>query len=169
MEPHLRPLPTEPTTAPERSSPRQRPQRSLPTDRLKMDVQQRLLSAFASLSGVARRTVDSQQLGASLGISAASAGLCNGFFTECGWIERTGKGQYVASDALLDYHRRYGIAPDDPDSVGPLRETMRRSWYFQVLRPMIGQGPVSRRNSLIALMCEAGATHDHLPQLINLL
>ena len=173
--PYLKSLPPEPPPAPpkvERSKQRQRPQHSLPTDRLKMDIQRKLLKSFATLSGPSKREIDGRDLAGSANLSPATAGLCNGFFADSGWIERTAKGKYAATDALLEYSRRLSLSPSDMDRVTePLREAMARSWAWLTLAPTLDNGPIARQDALLILMREAVATDhpDHQQQLLNLL
>jgi len=171
VTPHLS-EPPPPGKMVRRAAQRQRPQRSLPSDRLKMDVQKRLLRSIATLSGPGKRPVEAQDLAASTGLSAASAGLCNSFFAESGWLVRVSKGKYAATDALLEYSRRLSISPESiKDAVEPLQAPMCEAWHWQALAPMVKHGPIARRDSVLVLMREAGASDhpDHLQQLNNLL
>lgn len=173
METSLRPASTDlelaaPPGRIERREPRQRPQRALPTDRLKLSVQAEALRAYARLSGAAQRPVSTDDLAKSVGLSAATAGLSNTFFQASGWIERRGKGLHVATEALVEHGNLWSVSPDD-DAWEPLREPMRQSWYWTALRHLLEPRGLSKRDAVIVLMKEAGASGDHMRALDNLL
>jgi hypothetical protein len=134
---------------------------------MKADMQRRALTVFAQHSGPGKREVGAKELALALHISEATAPLCNGFFKDSGWIERRGKGVYVASDALIDYHRKQSV--NSPAARDSLRETARSAWYWQALGPRLEMGALSVSDATLILMSEAEATPEHGPQLKNLL
>ena len=154
---------------PARRESRARAQRALPTDRLKLEVQQGLLRAYATLSGGAKRAVNAEQLSRSVNISPTTAGLCNAFFVENGWIERKAKGQYTATDALLRHNNMWAVSPGDSSAWEPLRDPMKGSWYWQTLAPAISTARVGRKDALILLMQDGGASPAHKKALENIL
>jgi hypothetical protein len=152
----------------DRRDARQRPQQSLPTDRLKLDVQLSLLEAYGTLSGPQRRDVTTDLLSQSIGLSPATAGLCNGFFAASGWIEKHGKGRYIATDALLSYTRQKAVG-DERQGLAALAQAMTESWYWAELAPLVVVTGFGRKQAKLVLMTSAGASPDHLPQVENVI
>lgn len=172
MEPTtpLRPVPgpSIPARPAPRSESRPRPGRSLPTDRMKVEVQRSALLALARLS-FGTRPVDANALGVALNISPATAPLSNGFFRDSGWIERSGKGKYVATPALMDYYNK--VNSQMPNAGASLAATAANAWYWEALSPYLSATgtPLSRTEAIYHLRRAAEATPDHDPQVANLL
>lgn len=155
---------------PTRSPQRSRPDRGLPTDRLSFDAQQEVLRAFGTLSGPTKRSIDTPTLARAVSASASSAGLCNRFFVGAGWLERESKGKYRATDALLQFNRGRGQdGIHETDAVTHLADAASSAWFWQVLAPMLVDGPIPKHHAVLALSQEAGAGVGHEPQLENLL
>ena len=152
---------------PSRSPQRSRPNRGLPTDRLRFDVQLNILQTMGRLSGSNKRPVDSDMVAQATRLSTATAGLCNRFFTESGWIEQVSKGKYVAADALLEYLRRDGVGASD--ATVPLADALRGSWVWEEIGPFVTDGGAPVGDVIVTLSRAAGAESGHVPQLENLL
>lgn len=165
--PHLQPVETTPGR---RAAPRQRPSHSLPTDRMKMTVQVNVLQTLGRLSGTNRKPVSVELLGQAVNeVSRHTVGLSNNFFVEMGWLEKAGRGEYAASKALVLYTMKRANNPGDTAAaVVPLREAAEKSWAWECIRPMLVNGSAAVTEVRLALMQEAGAGQDHLPQLTNL-
>jgi hypothetical protein len=177
-QPHLRPVTNEPPTPPpfeppaasQRSVSRPRASKSLPTDRLKFEAQVELLGRFARLSGHGKRAVTSEEVAQAHGVSPNTASLNNGFYVESGWLERTGRGRYVATDALLEYSRRVQFDPSNAaKAAGLLAAPARNSWYWRALEAQLQHGHLPRPEALVILSSEADAVNDYRPQLENIL
>lgn len=150
---------------------RSRPRKSLPTDRLKREVQLRVLEGFAKLSGTDRRYVTSEnvQQTAVRDVSLNTLPLSNAFFVETGWLEKKGRGTFAATEALINYRRRAAMNPDDPRARQELRETMKDAWYWAPLRGQLEFGGSSEDDAIQILMFEANAAPEHGRQLRMLL
>jgi hypothetical protein len=149
---------------------RSRPNKSLPTERMKVDVQRRVLETFAKLSGPDKRFVTSENVGQAVkDVSHHTVPLSNAFFVDAGWLVKQGRGSYAATDALINYRRRAGMNSDDPRAKQALRETMTEAWFWQPIKSQIEFGGADEDEVLQILMLEAGATPEHASQLRNLL
>jgi len=153
----------------ERQPQRQRPGKSLPTDRLRFDLQVRILQTLGRLSGPGKRPVTADDLSRAIGgVSSTTVGLSNGFFRDSGWIDRQGRGHYAATDALVDYTRRLAADPTQPQrAVERLRDPVRQSWFWQVLQPALAAGSVPLNEAVVMLAREADAGMGHVPMLQN--
>lgn len=161
-----------PVSSKRRSEPRKRPSKSLPTDRMKFEVQVRVLQAAGRLSGAGKRPIDSQQLSAAMGgeVSHYTVGLSHQFFLDCGWLEKRGRGEYAASDALIDFNRRLGTDGDDlPRAVEALRVPLTHSWFWRAIEPQLAHGSVPVSEIMVVLMQEAEVGSAHIPQIRNVL
>lgn len=147
-------------------SQKQRAEKALPTDRLSFDKQVEVLSAIAQFSGPHKKPVTAEDLSTAIGLKGLTGGLSNRFFYESGLIDRTGRGEYVATDALLGYHQHITYDPDDADGArANLRPAIKGSWYWaEVIEPMLHSGGLRQHMLLVALGKAAGAT-SHKPQL----
>jgi len=139
----------------------------LPTDRVKFDMQVDILRTYARLSG-GRRPVNSEQIAKAINVSTNTASLSNGFFVECGWLDRVGRGQYVATEATVQYNRRMEFA-GTPSAVNLLADTIMSSWFWLTLEPALREGRLSRTEALVLLSTEANTSPEHRPQLENVL
>jgi hypothetical protein len=154
-----------------RSAPRARPDKSLPTERMNSEVQQRVLQAFGRLSGPSKRPVSVTMLAEAIkDVSKYNVPLSNSFFVEMGWLEKRGRGEYAATDALVAYSVRLA---NDPANTGaaikPLRTAMEQSWAWRAVRPMLTFGPAQLTEVRLILMEEAKAGQEHIAQITNLL
>lgn len=149
---------------------RARASKSLPTDRLKFEAQIELLQRFGRMSGSQRRPVTSEEIAKAQQVSANTASLNNGFYVDAGWLQRAGRGKYVASDALLAYTQRAQFDPANAQSAaGLLADEMKKSWYWQSLEGHIRGGGLPRPEALVILSTEAGAGQEYKIQLENVL
>ncbi|KGH43230.1 hypothetical protein IN07_24135 [Modestobacter caceresii] len=149
-----------------RAALRQRAEKSLPTDRLSFEKQVEALKWIAQLSGPGKRPVTAEEISASLGLKGNTGGLSNKFFRDSGWIEPGGRGQYVATDGLVAFHRHFGM--DSTDLVGAqayLLGSARASWYWQEIEGMVQGAGVRTAAVLHALARAAGASANHKEQL----
>jgi hypothetical protein len=166
---HLRPV-QDPADQRDRQPQRARAAKSLPTDRMKFGLQVKVLQTIGRLSGPGKRAVTAQDLSRAVeGVSEATIGLSHGFFLDSGWIERQGRGRYVATDCLIEYTRRLATAASEPGrAVAALRDPVRQSWYWQVLQPHLGAGPLPINEAIVMLMREADASDGHVNMLRNI-
>jgi hypothetical protein len=89
---------------------------------------------------------------------------------ESGWLEPTGRGRYVATDALLEYSRRVQFDPSNAAKAAALLAApARNSWYWRVLKAQLQHGHLPRTEALVILSSEADAMNDYRPQLENIL
>jgi hypothetical protein len=152
----------------DRAASKTRPGHSLPTDRMKFENQVETLTMFAQLSGPKKSSVGAEDLGKTLGMSPATAGLCSGFFRDSGWVTKTGRGAYAATDALLNYNRHLKVDPGDTaGALLNLAETARGSWYWQTVEPLLHG--TARQSVLLQSLSKASGAYDHTPQLLLIL
>jgi hypothetical protein len=147
---------------------RSRPSKSLPSDRMKFEVQLRVLQTFGRLAA-GGRVIDPERLSAALNneVSKYTAPLSHGFFVESGWLNKVGRGEYTATDALAAYTRRNGAGADDP--LAPLRMTATGSWYWRTVEQLLQHGEAQTSEVVVALMQEATVGDAHAPQIKMLL
>jgi len=159
---------TEPDTAKRARKQRSRPSKSLPSDRMKFEVQLRVLQTFGRLS-TGGRVISPESLSDALNneVSKYTAPLSHGFFVESGWVNKVGRGDYAATDALTAYARRNGAGADD--AIAPLRVTALRSWYWRTIEPLLQHGGAPISEVMVALMHEATVGEAHKPQIRMLL
>lgn len=155
---------------PPRAEKRRRPSKSLPTDRIKFETQVRVLQTMGRLSG-AGRAVDNQRLSKALNgeVSHYTVGLSHAFFVDAGWLEKRGRGDYAASQALLDFTRRVSTGSELVKAVESLRTTAREAWFWRAVEPHLTHAAAPAHEVLVTLMQEAQVGEAHLPQLRILL
>jgi hypothetical protein len=147
---------------------RQRAGRALPTDRMKMELQVKVLEAIGRLSGAGKRAVTGQELSRAVGgLAPATVILSNRFMADAGWIENK-RGEYKATDALVEYCRRRSIDTSG-DPTEALREPATQSWFWQALHPYFVNGKLSYSDAALHLSREARANPDHEPMIANLI
>ena len=156
---------------PSRTPQRQRAARPLPTDRIKMDVQPKVLETIGRLSGAGKQPVNANELSKRVGLVPATVILSNRFFADAGWIENQ-RGLYTAKDALVEYVRRCAVSGEaTDDALEALRVPVReQSWFWEALSPYLAEGgslPLSE--ATIVLMRAAGANDNHMPMITNLI
>jgi hypothetical protein len=157
-------------TKPERQQQRQRATRPLPTDRMKFDLQIKVLQTTARLSGPGRRPVSAPDLSRAVGaVVPATVILSHRFFRDCGWLEPRGRGLYAATDSLIEYSRQLAAGDPSGRARALLREPMKSAWFWAVLEPHLGEGTLAVNEALVLLMREAQASESHLPMLRNLI
>ncbi|MEU1679276.1 hypothetical protein ABZ422_09340 [Micromonospora zamorensis] len=144
--------------------------KSLPTDRMKFEAQVELLQRFGRLSGSQKRAVTSEEVAKAQGVMPNTASLNNGFFVDAGWLQRSGRGKYTASDALLAYTQRVQFdAANAHSAAALLAEEMKKSWYWQVLSDQVSGGGLLRTEAMVLLSTAAGAGQEYKVQLENVL
>ncbi len=166
--PHLRPVEPE-DDKPNRSQSRSRPTRPLVTDRLKFDVTNGVLHTVGRLSGPQKRPVTGEQLGEALGLHPDSARLPLPFFKEAGFLTKSGRSAFVATDALLDYMRNEAVGLQQPEAIIPLKEAMARSWYWTEVAAVLHLGTAPKTEVVSTIMRAAGASPHHLPMVEGVL
>jgi hypothetical protein len=146
---------------------KQRSDRSLPTDRLGFEKQVEALEAIAQLSGGAKKPVTAGDVSAAIGLAPTSGtgGLSNKFFRDSGWIVSAGRGNYAATDALMEYFRHVRIDPQDPAARRHLVEPTRASWYWQALEPVLSSGGGARKSIVLLALSKAAGATEHTTQL----
>lgn len=170
MEPNLRALPDDETgsnTRARREAPRARPSKPLPTDRMKFDVQLRVLQAMSRFGR--NRNLDPIRLSQAVNneVSRHTVGLSNSFFVDCGWLERQGRGEYVITEALADFARHAAANSSKAGEI--LRSTVSESWFWRLIASQIEHGPVPLAEVMVSLMSEAEVGEQHKPQIKMLL
>lgn len=145
-----------------KAAPRHRAAQPLPTERLRFEVQLKLLTAFARLSGRNAVPIATPAVAESVSISAATAGLSNMFFVASGWLEPKGK-QYAATPLLIDYYNRSSMG--FADAVSNLARAARQSWYASALLPRLESGPLTVTDVTYILTDAAGASPAHRQQI----
>jgi hypothetical protein len=153
-----------------RPNARTRARKSLPTDRLKFEAQIELLQRFGRISGSQKRLVTTEEVARAQKVSANTAGLNNGFFVDAGWLQKQGRGHFIATDALLKYVQKVQFDTENAAAAAALlAETMRNSWYWQSLANQVGNGGLPRGEALVILSTEAGAGQEYKVQLDHVL
>lgn len=146
---------------------KQRSDRSLPTDRLSFEKQVEALEAIAQLSGGAKKPVTAGDVSAAIGLASTSGtgGLSNKFFRDSGWIVSAGRGNYAATDALMEYFRHVKIDPQDRAARRHLMEPTRTSWYWEALEPVLSSGGGARKSIVLLALSKAAGATEHTTQL----
>lgn len=165
--PHIQPVET-PAANKARSAMRAKPAKPIPTDRMKFEVQVRVLQTLGRM-GTDKRVIEPERLSQAMNneVSKYTAPLSHGFFVECGWLEKVGRGEYTASDALLDYARRHGAG--STSAMDALRATVHDAWFWRVIEPSLRHGPAPLPEIMVSLMQEAEVGQAHKPQIRMLL
>jgi hypothetical protein len=153
---------------PQRSARRARLGFPLPTDRLKFDVQTKILSAYVTTSGRGERAVGADRIAAATGLTSATAGLMNNFFAHMGLLERRKKGLYVPAAAAVEFHRLLTFG--DPSAPTVLAAHFNRSWFFEAVSHRIAVGGPQTRDHLVDVLARlTGADRSYATQLGTLL
>ncbi|MGY1640666.1 hypothetical protein ACI782_05965 [Geodermatophilus sp. SYSU D00703] len=137
---------------------------------MKVDAQVRVLEAFAKHSSAPDgRFVTSDAISSTVkDVSHHSFPLSNAFFVDAKWLVKQGRGEYAATEALLNYRRRAALNADDPRAKQALRESMTEAWFWTPIKNQLQFGGAEEADVLHNLMLEAGATPEHKSQLKNL-
>ena len=170
---HLRPVTASDggrTETAARQQPRTHASKALPTDRMKMDRQIAVLHAVGRLSGPRKNAVDADALSRAVtDIAPTTVILSNRFFEAAGWIDVPNKGNYAATDALVEYTRRLSTGTAEY-AAEALRGPARQSWFWVVLEPHLADGQrLTVNDAEIQLMRAAVASDGHLPNIRNLI
>jgi hypothetical protein len=146
---------------------KQRSERSLPTDRLSFEKQVEALEAIAQLSGGAKKPVTAGDVSAAIGLAPTSGtgGLSNKFFRDSGWITSAGRGNYAATDALMEYFRHVKIDAQDPAARRHLVGPAQLSWYWEALEPVLSSGGGARKSMVLLALSKAAGATEHTAQL----
>lgn len=149
---------------------RQRAAKGLPTDRIKMERQYDILATIGRLSS-SRNSIDADSLARAVGggIAATTVMLSNKFFAEAGWITIPAKGQYAATEPLVQYARRLVTGTPPDRAVLELHDPVRQSWFWQELESLFTDGKARVSDAETMLMRAAEASPGHLPMIRNLI
>ena len=133
--------------------------KQLPTDRIKFDKQVAIIRAFAATSGPTRRAVSNKEVAPLVNVTDATLSLNNPFLIDVGLIERTEAG-FIPSPETCEYKRAYDLGEAQPEHrLGGL---LRRSWFFENLRPKLDFGAVQEDRAVTDLGVVAGAGKSDL-------
>jgi hypothetical protein len=157
------------TATVKRREARSRPAKPLPTDRMKIELQLRVLQTVGRL-GTDKKPISPDRLADALNkeVSPSTVALSHSFFTDCGWLARLGRGEYAAADPLIAYSRR--LAAGSADTALPfLRQSAARGWFWPVIMPLVSHGPAKLAEVTVALMTAAEVGDAHRPQIKMLL
>ena len=145
-----------------------RPSKALPTDRMKLEVQKKALSAIAILSEYGKRGISGADMAPRLEVAATTAGLNNSFFAQSKLIERTGKGRFKSTDAANEFARRFSFNQEEAGLC--LKEPLSKTWYFKTVSQQIsGFGPTPKEKLIELLAYDAETTKDYRVHLGTLL
>jgi hypothetical protein len=138
---------------------------------MKFDAQVRVLQTFARLSGHSKRVIEPKPLSQAMNneVSHYTVPLNNGFFVDCGWLEKRGRGEYAATDVLVAYSRRVDVEGHSEKAAEILRGSARKSWFWMAIEPQLGPAGAPLSEVMVTLMTEAGVGAEHTPQLLNIL
>ena len=141
---------------------RSRPVKPLPTDRMKFEVQVRILDTAAQMG---KRTMDAEILSNAINndVSHYTVALSHAFFVDSGWLERVARGEWRASEALLSYSRESQF--DRQKALAFLRDAMKQGWVWQTIGDSLIENPLPQSSVLALLVHEAEASNSHQPQL----
>lgn len=159
--------PTVPIGGRARTANRPRARYALPTDRLKFQAQVDALRAFAALSKNRQEPVSSEQLAAYLKVAVSTAGLNNVFFVESGLLEKSAKGRYLPTDAVMEFQRKHSFDPQQAGAV--LKPVLTQTWYADVVRQRLLFGPADVDDLVKVLADDAGADASFKSQLESLI
>jgi hypothetical protein len=136
---------------------------------MKLDLQIRILQTMGRM-GTDKRSVSPDALSTAINkaVSASTVALSHRFFSECGWLERVGRGDYTASEALITYSRY--VAAGAPDALSMLRQAAAgHGWFWPIIRSHAAHGPAPLAEVMVALMTAAEVGEPHRPQIKMLL
>lgn len=155
----LRPVDSIPRPSPKRSKPRPRPTQPVPTDRLKFEVQTKILRIAALYSDSDFGTKELAEL---TSLAESTAGLNNRFYQKIGLFERVGKGRYRPTTPVLDYARSYSFEPEG--ASGELAAVFRDAWFFQSVEKRCAVGVATEGQLVEQLARECGTGSEYARQ-----
>lgn len=100
-------------------------------------------------------------------ISPATAGLNNAFFTEAGWVEKSGRGEYKPTAEASAFVQKFGFS--ETEAAACLAPAMKRSWYFTEIASELEAGPMPIDSAVKVLAQIAGAGVEYRPQLVSVI
>ncbi|KAA1427862.1 hypothetical protein [Nocardioides antri] len=143
----------------------------IPTDRLSFENQLAVLKNVAITSGNTRRGSNSNAMSAAIGLKGDTGGLIARFFRSAGWFELAdARGEYTASPGTIAWNQHITVdSTAQYDAAAKMRAEVAKSWFWEVLEPMLASGHSIRDSlALLELAKAAGAT-NHVPQLTMIL
>ena len=97
----------------------------------------------------------------------STAGLNNVFFVESGLLEKSAKGRYLPTDAVMEFQRKHSFDPQQAGAV--LKPVLTRTWYADVVRQRLLFGPADVDDLVKVLADDAGADASFKSQLESLI
>jgi hypothetical protein len=154
-----------PDYPPSRRAAKRRPAKPIPSDRMKWDVQFKVLRTLGQLG---TRTTDAEFLSKAMSgeVSHYTVALSHGFFVECGWLARVGRGEWRPTDALLGYVRQAQYNTEK--ALAFLREPAKDSWVWRTMSETLSNGSVEI-NTMLATLAHEAEADSHRTQLLMIL
>lgn len=115
-----------------------RPTKILPTDRVQFPKQLNLIRAYAAVSGQTGRPAPMNEVAKVANLNPSTVSLCNGFFADHRFIEKTANGSYVPSAETLSFLRAFQWNQETaPQKLAPL---LRHSWFAKAIAAKLAMG-----------------------------
>jgi len=154
-----------PLEAVDPGKPRRRPDKALPTNRITLKKQFEILRAYGAASGPAGRAVTNKEVAAIVKMAEATVGLGNTFFTDVGWLLRSGDG-FVPSADVIAFINAYQWKPDS--ATYRLAPTLSSSWFATLLLPRLDFGALEETEA-VQLLAEAAQAGPEYKSQVELL
>jgi hypothetical protein len=144
-----------------------KPSKVLPTERVRFEKQLDLLRAYAAVSGQANKVVNVEQVANVAKLNGSTVSLCNGFFVDVHFLDRSPSGGFIPSPEVMSFQRAHAWSPDT--AATKLAPLLADTWFYQRLQPKLAMGPLDRTEAVHDLADAANAHKKYESQLYMLL
>ncbi|NQV82089.1 MAG: hypothetical protein HQ495_16140 [Alphaproteobacteria bacterium] len=151
------------------STPEHAPTKPLPSSRAKIESQVGYLRAFGAKGGPSCNVVAVPEVATMVGVHASTVSGCNAFFSDCGFIEKSGRG-YKPAIELYEYNRAWQWDPNT--AAHKLAPVVRQTWFWKALSDRLSFKCLTDAQAIEALADASSAGPDcrsQLEMLIELL
>lgn len=139
---------------------RLKPDRPLPTPRVTFEKQLRCLRSYGLESHDGTVPVSIDAVGKAVPLNSSTVSLCNPFFVDVGFLEKSGRGAFTPSREVLEMVRAYEWDRERaPEKLAPV---LLKSWPVRILEPRLRLNPLDANEAIqhLADNVRAGRTHE---------
>ena len=134
----------------------------LPTDRIKIEKQIEAVRAVAAVSGPSRMPVTLKSVSDIVKLTESTLALCMPFLVQAGFVEKI-EANYLPCAEAVEFKRAAEFGADN--AAFRLAPAMRRTWWYEVLRPKLEFQSLSENTASEDLGIAVAASEGDKPRL----